>query len=215
MMIWRMIMGEKYVSDIFGKAYGRWLILDNLSAIKGVPLKVICVCSCGTFKVLTKTSVISGRILSCGCYAREKSAERLRKPDVQDCTVDGIFFKSTFNGQFGVSKCGLVIGRKGLILTPRSQGHYLIVSYSCIHNGQIKGRNKYVHRLVATEWVKNDNSSYTVVNHKDGNKLNNSSDNLEWVDHKINTQHAVDTGLSWNLPKQGQRGFQTTKILTT
>ena len=33
------------------------------------------------------------------------------------------------------------------------------------------------------------------VNYKDGNKLNNNLENLEWVSHKENTLHAINTGL--------------------
>ena len=41
----------------------------------------------------------------------------------------------------------------------------------------------------------------------DHNKQGNAS-NLEWVDRKGNVDHAVEKGLIWNLPTQGQRGFQ-------
>lgn len=53
---------------------------------------------------------------------------------------------------------------------------------------------EYVHRLVAKAFVPNPNH-YTEVNHKDGDTYNNRADNLEWVTHSENIQHAYDTGL--------------------
>ena len=49
---------------------------------------------------------------------------------------------------------------------------------------------KFIHRLVAEKWVTNPDNKEQ-VNHKDGNKLNNSADNLEWVDNQENRNHAV------------------------
>ena len=50
-----------------------------------------------------------------------------------------------------------------------------------------------IHRLVASAYLGVDLDE--VVNHKDGNKLNNSVSNLEWCTYKENTKHAYDTGL--------------------
>ena len=51
-----------------------------------------------------------------------------------------------------------------------------------------------IHRLIAQAFIPNPlNLPY--VNHKDGNKLNNSIDNLEWVTAKENDQHASINGL--------------------
>ena len=47
----------------------------------------------------------------------------------------------------------------------------------------------YVHRLVAMFFIPNDDKNKTVVNHKDGNKLNNNVDNLEWVSPRENNLH--------------------------
>ena len=43
----------------------------------------------------------------------------------------------------------------------------------------------YAHRLVAEHFLENLNN-LPVVNHKDGNKLNNEVSNLEWVSYSDN-----------------------------
>lgn len=50
------------------------------------------------------------------------------------------------------------------------------------------------HRAVAERFIPNPNN-YPQVNHIDGNKMNNSVNNLEWCSNSYNTQHAYDKGL--------------------
>lgn len=62
--------------------------------------------------------------------------------------------------------------------------------------------NYAVHRLVALSFLKKDRYR-TVVNHIDGNKQNNNLNNLEWVTYKENAQHAIKSGLTTQLKKNG------------
>lgn len=65
-----------------------------------------------------------------------------------------------------------------------------------------KRHTMYVHRLVAECFVNNPDG-FTEVNHKDGNKGNNSAENLEWCSHGENMKHAYKNGLHRRTtPKQ-------------
>lgn len=77
-------------------------------------------------------------------------------------------------------------------LTPRKPGKYAYMSIV------LDKKNYYVHVLVARHFIPNDDEQKTIVNHKDGNKMNNCVENLEWVTHSENIQHAYDTNLKTN-----------------
>ncbi len=62
------------------------------------------------------------------------------------------------------------------------------------------GRNWYLHVAVAQMFVPNPDKK-PFVNHKDGNKHNARSDNLEWVTHSENMIHAVQAGLKKSKPR--------------
>jgi hypothetical protein len=59
----------------------------------------------------------------------------------------------------------------------------------------------FVHRLVALAFCDNW-SEEKVVNHKDGNKQNNTASNLEWVTRSENDLHAFRLGLRSVYPCQ-------------
>lgn len=66
-------------------------------------------------------------------------------------------------------------------------------------------KDYYIHRLVASYFVKNPNpDKYDVVNHKDMNKTNNNADNLEWLDNKSNSIHSKQNLKSGNYKKVKQ-----------
>ena len=84
------------------------------------------------------------------------------------------------------------VTRKGRVLKNyKAKNGYYVVNLS---NG--KGcRQMYVHYLVAQAFIGERNGRLT-INHKDGNKLNNNIDNLEYCSYAENNKHAVELGLN-------------------
>lgn len=115
-----------------------------------------------------------------------------------------------------INSYGDIIGikRKGMqLLKPKlSNNGYLTVGLRDEH-----GNRKYyfVHRLVAFTFLKNPRGNYTQVNHIDGDKTNNSSENLEWTDQRGNTIHAYKNGLIKNVLQPGKLYKHGIKIATT
>lgn len=71
-----------------------------------------------------------------------------------------------------------------------------------------------VHRAVALAWVNNpDPKNYTVVNHIDGNCLNNAHTNLEWTDHSGNNMHAIENDLRVDNIECKVRDFLTKEVI--
>lgn len=96
------------------------------------------------------------------------------------------------NGEYKISNYGKVMTAKtGRILSPAID----MCGYERVCLFKMDRHRRYkVHRLVAITFIPNPNGKEQ-VNHKDGNKRNNSVDNLEWVTHKENMRHAKATGL--------------------
>lgn len=97
---------------------------------------------------------------------------------------------------YEITKCGIV--RKKSTKAIKSQyvnekGYYLV----SFRYGS-KTMPQRVHRLVAETFLQNVYNK-TEINHKDGDKKNNSVENLEWCTHSENIKHACDTGLTNNV----------------
>lgn len=74
--------------------------------------------------------------------------------------------------------------------TLTTTGYYKVELYK-----QKKRKSLKVHRLVAIHFIDNYLCK-EVVNHLDGDKLNNKVENLEWCTTRENVIHAIETGLT-------------------
>lgn len=91
-----------------------------------------------------------------------------------------------YEGKYKINRFGEIYSTKfKKILTPSSAGKgYLKVSLGI--NGKINQR--YIHRLVAIQFIPNPNN-LPQVDHIDRNKQNNSIENLRWCDNKLNSRN--------------------------
>lgn len=107
------------------------------------------------------------------------------------------FYEISLNGKIRskdrtmIDKIGRTRSREGKILNPDiAPNGYYRVTFSINR----KRKQFYVHRLIAEHFIPNP-KNLPQVNHIDGNKLNNSLDNLEWVTVQDNVIHAYKNGL--------------------
>ena len=115
-----------------------------------------------------------------------------------------------YEGLYEVSNLGNVRSLK----RKTTSGKMLITSPDRKRNGYLKltlskndvQKNVLVHRLVACAFIPNP-KQLKEVNHKDGNKMNNCVDNLEWVTREENTSHAIKTGLRKPIFNNPLRSF--------
>ena len=90
--------------------------------------------------------------------------------------------------------------RTGQVLKPQlhRKGYPVVrISY------KNKKSSAKIHRMVALAFIPNP-MDLPQVNHKDGNKLNNHVDNLEWIDNLSNMRHAVANGLARRVNHAGR-----------
>ncbi len=100
------------------------------------------------------------------------------------------------DGAYEVSSCGRVRRGSKILKPSKTTGDYWFI-VMCV-NGKRIGRT--IHRLVADAFL-GEKPKTMQVNHKDGNKNNNSFENLEYLTPTEHYWHSYNTGLK--IPVHG------------
>jgi hypothetical protein len=156
----------------------KWVINNNLTTIKILNPNNI--------------SIISSKICAVANNKRQSAYnfnwKYIIKDDIEKEIWKEIPFEIIGKYNYGVSNFGRFKNNKNDIITNhKSSSGYKRLS--------INKKTYLLHRLVALTFLENpENKEF--VNHKDGNKLNNLLENLEWATCLENNMHKIDNGLS-------------------
>jgi hypothetical protein len=109
-----------------------------------------------------------------------------------------------FDG-YSITDCGKIYSHKTNRFVKSFVGTSGYLATSLRRNGKTVG--VAIHRIVAKAYLP-INPDKDVVNHKDGNKLNNHVSNLEWCTYSENSIHAQNQGLTPKPPSWiGKKGY--------
>lgn len=104
---------------------------------------------------------------------------------------EGLYFVDTLGNVIAFPKGKRSCGGD-MYITLKQQIKKGYANVNLYKNGKMSTQR--VHRLVARAFIENPNN-YSVVNHKNGIKLDNRVENLEWTTKKENTRHAFENDL--------------------
>lgn len=161
--------------------------------------KVICISDNIEYNSIRKASKATGysvKIISNSCrnlYKEKKPLFRykdiIEKVEINDNNEEYKIIPG-FNN-YEITKSGIVRNKSTKKILIGYKTEY--ISFTLVGTND-KNKKELVHRLVSKTYLENINN-YEIVNHKDGNKLNNNVDNLEWCSRSYNVRHAIENGL--------------------
>ena len=104
------------------------------------------------------------------------------------------------NNKYEVSSIGRIRNKKTsriLKTTISNKGYERFI----IYQKNSKPKMYYVHRIIASNFL-NNNNNYSEVNHKNENKLDNRVENLEWCNSWYNLHYGTRLERIWKTKKE-------------
>lgn len=177
-------------NDLTGLRFGRLLVIgDSGQRASDGSVKWLCKCDCGTAHAAVAGNLKGGQVTSCGCLSRELSAERRRaaKQPPKACKVDGCMHDVSKGGN---GYCGMHAQR-----ARRYGDHDHVTSEEVRRSNNRESQlarvtdvkpttyrkkfGRHEHRAVAEQMIGRALLPGEHVHHIDGNKHNNSQENLQ------------------------------------
>ena len=136
-------------------------------------------------------------------HARKMGLKRIYPLYELDPKIEWRFIEG-YNNEYKISENGIVVSlfyRRTEALVPLRPG----LSSSGYLTVVLRQKSRPIHELVAESFIC-CRPYGLIVNHKDGNKLNNHWTNLEWTTYRGNARHSLDVlgqkifkgSMSWN-----------------
>ena len=156
---------------------------------------------------LTKTSHNGRNAIGNCIQCRSESAYGyIWEPENKNEDIEGEIWKSVVVDKIDVEK--IDSSKKYFVSTLgrfKNSCGIIMKNYKINENGYIRVfiycKTFALHRLVALAFLDNSGNKEQ-VNHKDGNKLNNTVSNLEWCTNQENQIHKVQIGLGNNFTRK-------------
>lgn len=143
-----------------------------------------------------------GKFLSCGTYLTEKQAQEAVIFTKIMLFVESIIahgdhpseIRESIEKGYFASPSGNIYNRHGDLIVGG-------VDRCGYRHAILNRKNRNIHRVIAETFIPNPDN-LPCVNHKDGNKLNNSVDNLEWCTQSENVLHSFKNRLQQKVTNQ-------------
>ena len=175
------------INESLNTRFGRWLVVSDPISIKGrVAYRVKC--DCGKEKTVSGIALRNGMSQSCGCIRKEmyaKPSKQFLSEQWKICSFSGCWYAAINRGLCNGHSQQLRRGhelRPLKNMRPRFTGSiskgYLLIFKPDHPNADKTGRVPE-HRLVMSDLIGRPLYEHETVHHKNGNKLDNSPENLE------------------------------------
>lgn len=129
------------VRDLHGARYGRLLVMSQAASRAGYA-RWNCRCDCGCEKIVVGSHLVTGRVVSCGCYRNEKIAEvgrgHRKPPREPKPRVDRFDITAHSFGRLTVLERAGVRGRASVWRCACECGSIAVVAHAKLTGGHTK-----------------------------------------------------------------------------